>query len=52
MGLFGMGGLAYIFLAVTLAPALIKMGDLNKLAVHLFIAYYGVLGFITPPILG
>jgi TRAP transporter 4TM/12TM fusion protein len=50
MGLFGMGGLAYIFLAVTLAPALIKIGDLNRLAVHFFIAYYGVLGFITPPI--
>jgi TRAP-type uncharacterized transport system fused permease subunit len=50
MGLFGMGGLAYIFLAVTLAPALIKIGNLNQLAVHLFIAYYGILGFITPPI--
>ncbi|MFC7368499.1 TRAP transporter permease [Vreelandella zhaodongensis] len=40
---------AYIFLAVALAPALIQ-GGLNPLAVHLFILYWGMLSFITPPV--
>lgn len=41
---------AYIFLAVALAPALINGGGLNPLAVHLFILYWGMLSFITPPV--
>jgi TRAP transporter 4TM/12TM fusion protein len=40
---------AYIFLAIILAPALIK-GGLSPLAVHLFILYWGMLSFITPPV--
>lgn len=40
---------AYIFLAIVLAPALIE-GGLNPLAVHLFILYWGMLSFITPPV--
>ncbi len=40
---------AYIFLAIILAPALIATG-LNPLAVHLFIFYWGMLSFITPPV--
>jgi TRAP transporter 4TM/12TM fusion protein len=40
---------AYIFLAIVLAPALIQ-GGLNPLAVHLFILYWGMLSFITPPV--
>lgn len=40
---------AYIFLAIILAPALIE-GGLNPLAVHLFILYWGMLSFITPPV--
>ena len=40
---------AYIFLAIILAPALIK-GGLEPLAVHLFILYWGMLSFITPPV--
>jgi TRAP-type uncharacterized transport system fused permease subunit len=40
---------AYIFLAIILAPALIK-GGLDPLAVHLFILYWGMLSFITPPV--
>ncbi|MFT4797718.1 MAG: TRAP transporter 4TM/12TM fusion protein [Candidatus Azotimanducaceae bacterium] len=40
---------AYIFLAIVLAPALIA-GGLNPLAVHLFILYWGMLSFITPPV--
>ena len=40
---------AYIFLAIVLAPALIE-GGLNPIAVHLFILYWGMLSFITPPV--
>ncbi|MGO1119252.1 TRAP transporter permease [Rhodovibrionaceae bacterium A322] len=40
---------AYIFLAVALAPALIK-GGLDPMAVHLFILYWGMLSYITPPV--
>jgi len=50
MGLIGMGGLAYIFLAVTMAPALIKIGGLNVLATHFFIVFFSMLGMVTPPI--
>lgn len=39
----------YIFLAVLLAPALITAG-LNPLAVHMFIMYWGMVSFITPPV--
>ncbi|MCP3969965.1 MAG: TRAP transporter fused permease subunit, partial [Rhodobacteraceae bacterium] len=40
---------AYIFLAISLAPALIK-GGLDPMAVHLFILYWGMLSYITPPV--
>ncbi len=40
---------AYIFLAIVLAPALIK-GGLDPLAVHMFIFYWGMVSFITPPV--
>lgn len=40
---------AYIFLAVTLAPALVR-GGLDPLAAHLFILYWGMLSYITPPV--
>ncbi len=39
----------YIFLAIMLAPALIQSG-LNPMAVHLFIFYWGMLSYITPPL--
>src|SRR5690606_5065533 len=39
----------YIFLAVILAPALIKNG-LDPLGVHLFLMYWGMISFITPPV--
>lgn len=50
--IFGMGmtvTACYIFLAVVLAPALTKAG-LDPLAVHLFIMYWGMVSFITPPV--
>jgi TRAP transporter 4TM/12TM fusion protein len=40
---------AYIFLAIILAPALINVG-LDPLAVHLFMLYWGMISFITPPV--
>ena len=40
---------AYVFLAVVLAPSLIQSG-MNPLAVHMFILYWGMLSFITPPV--
>ena len=48
----GMGMTAaacYIFLAIVLAPALTESG-LNPLAVHLFVMYWGLVSFITPPV--
>jgi len=50
--LLGMGmtiTACYVFLAITLAPALVAVG-LNELAVHLFVMYCGMLSFITPPV--
>jgi TRAP transporter 4TM/12TM fusion protein len=40
---------AYVFLAIALAPALIK-GGMDPMAVHMFIFYWGMLSFITPPV--
>jgi TRAP-type uncharacterized transport system fused permease subunit len=39
----------YVFLALILAPALVKSG-LNPLAVHLYIMYWGMASYITPPV--
>jgi TRAP transporter 4TM/12TM fusion protein len=40
---------AYIILAITLAPALTDSG-LNAMGVHMFMLYWGMLSFITPPV--
>jgi TRAP transporter 4TM/12TM fusion protein len=40
---------AYLFLAITLAPAL-TTGGLDPLAVHLFMLYWAMISFITPPV--
>lgn len=50
MGMAGLSIVAYIFLAVTLAPAIIEVGKLNTVAVHFFIVYYAMLSAITPPV--
>lgn len=50
--ILGMGMTAsacYIFLAIVLAPALIKTG-LDPMAVHLYVFYWGIVSFITPPV--
>jgi TRAP-type uncharacterized transport system fused permease subunit len=50
LGMAGLSIVAYIFLSVTLAPAIITVGGLDTLAVHLFIVYYAMLAGITPPV--
>ncbi|HJO52042.1 MAG TPA: TRAP transporter large permease subunit, partial [Sulfitobacter pontiacus] len=50
MGMAGLAIVAYIFLAVTLAPAIIEIGGLNTVAVHFFIVYYAMRSVITPPV--
>jgi len=50
--ILGMGvtiSACYVFLAIVLAPGLVKSG-FDPMAVHLFILYYGMLSFITPPV--
>lgn len=40
---------AYLFLAITLAPGLVDAG-LNPIAIHMFILYWAMISFITPPV--
>jgi len=50
--IFGMGmtiTACYIFLAIVLAPTLVTAG-FDKVAVHLFMLYWGMVSFITPPV--
>jgi len=50
--ILGMGmtsSACYIFLAVTLGPALVN-GGLDPIGSHLFILYWGLISFITPPV--
>lgn len=50
--ILGMGmtiSACYIFLAIILAPGLVAMG-FNPIAVHLFVLYWGMMSFITPPV--
>jgi len=39
----------YILLATLVAPALVELG-IAPMAAHMFILYYGMLSFITPPV--
>jgi len=39
----------YIFLAIVMVPALVKMG-IYSLAAHLFVFYWGALSELTPPV--
>ena len=39
----------YVVLSVVLAPALVEMG-IEPMAAHLFIFYFGLLSFLTPPV--
>ncbi len=50
MGMVGLDRTAYLFLAVTMAPAVIAMTGINPIAIHLFLIYYGGMGGLTPPV--
>jgi len=52
MGMAGLISPAYIFLAVSMAPAVIAVAGLDKIAVHFFIVYYTMLGPYTLPVAG
>ncbi len=39
----------YVVVALSLAPAIIKLG-INPMAAHMFVFYWGMLSMITPPI--
>jgi len=50
--ILGMGmtvSACYIFLAVVMVPALVEIG-LHRLGCHLFVMYWGMLSYITPPV--
>jgi TRAP transporter 4TM/12TM fusion protein len=50
MGMVGLDRTSYLFLAVTLAPAVISMTGMHPIAIHLFLVYYGGMGGLTPPV--
>lgn len=41
--------ICYMILAVLIAPALVNMG-VEPMAAHLFVLYFGVVSFVTPPV--
>jgi len=49
MGMGVPSGAAYLIIAIVLGPALQRLG-LPTIAAHLFVAYFGVLSVITPPV--
>ena len=50
MGMVGLQRTSYLFLAVTMAPAITAVTDIPIIAVHLFIIFYAGLGGLTPPV--
>ena len=50
MGMVGLQRVAYLFLAVTMAPAVASMTGINPIAIHLFLIFYAGLGGITMPV--
>jgi TRAP transporter 4TM/12TM fusion protein len=50
MGMVGLDSAAFLFLGVTMAPAVAQIGGVPLFAVHLFIMCYSVLGDVTPPV--
>lgn len=47
MGLPTVG--VYVLLAALVAPAIVELG-VNPLAAHLYVMYFGLLSFVTPPV--
>ena len=50
MGMLGLQRSSYLFLAVTMAPAVASAGNIPQVAVHLFLIFYAGLGGLTPPV--
>ena len=50
MGMVGLQRVAYLFLAVTMVPAVTEMTGINPIAIHLFLIFYAGLGGITMPV--
>lgn len=50
MGMIGLQRTSYIFLSVTMAPALASVTQIEPVAIHLFIIFYAGLGGLTPPV--
>ncbi|MFC1969131.1 TRAP transporter permease [Chloroflexota bacterium] len=50
LGMAGLGIPAYIFLAITMAPAIVQVSDLNLIGIHLFLMYFSVVSLITLPV--
>jgi len=40
---------AYLFVAIIVAPALVRQG-IDTMAAHMFLYYWGMISFITPPV--
>ena len=49
-GLVGITMPAYVFLVVSMVPAVVEVAGLNVMALHLFIIYYTLLSMLTPPV--
>ena len=49
LGIGSTGLVCYIMLAILVAPALVQMGIL-PVAAHLFVFYWGIVAYITPPV--
>jgi TRAP transporter 4TM/12TM fusion protein len=50
MGMIGLALIPYIFLAVTMAPAVVNNAGLDIIAVHLFLVYCTLISAISPPV--
>jgi len=49
-GMIGQGMTPYIVLAVTLIPSLAAGTNLDLMAIHLFVMYFVIMSYITPPV--
>ena len=49
LGMGMVASAAYLFLALTLSPALIRIG-VTPLSAHMFVLYWGIISNITPPV--
>lgn len=50
MGMVGLALIPYIFLGVTMAPAVVNNAGLDIIAVHLFLVYCTLISAISPPV--